>query len=70
MSCAAQSLLDSASVQGYQKFDERMLWLSMAGLLSINTGLTATQAIAGAAAQGYYKMEDRTIDMAILALCT
>ena len=70
MSCAASTILANAVAQGYESLDERMLWLCAAGVLSTNTGLTAQQALAGAASAGYYKIPPGMLDETILALCT
>lgn len=68
MACDVSTIADQ--ITGYYGFENRSVLLGLAGALSISSGLTATQAISGAAAQGYYSLEDGRIDEAILAaLC-
>jgi len=70
MACSASTILANAAASGYESLDDRMSWLCAAGALSASTGLTAQQALNGAATAGYYKITPGLINEMILALCT
>jgi hypothetical protein len=68
MADSAQTLENMIANLGYPTLDDRGILLCLAGLYGTNAGLTGQQAITGAIAQGYEKLDDRQLDQCLLVV--
>lgn len=59
--CSAATLLKAAVANGELSLDDELTLLAMAGAVAIVDGMNSKTAMAGAAASGYYNLDERQL---------